>query len=162
MFHRLRSRAVSASALALVAATAGVAGSRLLAADKPQQQAAAVAAQNHTGDITPHLGMAQDAEGAKMIKESMTMMLAHQVLLHDLQDHPESKQVLQAAMKDPKVAAIVQQVKAEMGDPAKRAAKVAEVKKDHKEMMMVLAHALMRQDEDLKKLMKEDHEAGKH
>lgn len=164
MLHRKRIGVLSACVIAASAAAAGVAGTRLLAADKPHEHAAAAAAPapSHAADVKAHLGMANDADGAAMLKQSMTMMAAHQIVLHEIQDNPETKQLLQQAMQDPKVQALVREVKAELADPAKREAKKAEVKKDHKEMMMTLAHALMRQDPEMKKLMKEDHEAGKH
>jgi flagellar motor protein MotB len=162
MLQRTCARAASAVLLVLTSGAAGVAGSKLWAADEKPHGHPQPAAVNHSAEIKPHLAMVHDPEGSKMMRDHMTLMLAHQILLHDLQDHPETKQMLQQAMQDANVAAIVQQVKADMVDPQKRLAKVAEVKKDHKEMMMVLAHALMRQNPELKKLMKEDHEAGKH
>lgn len=57
------------------------------------------------------------------------------------------------------MAKTLQEVKATLKDHATLDAKKAEVAKDHREAMMVLAHAMMRQDKDLDQMLR-DAEGG--
>lgn len=84
--------------------------------------------------------MMKGAQGAAVMKEHMLMMAAHQHLLGEMAEDPELKKMAH----DPQMMKAMQEVKAAMKDHDALDAKKAEVARNQKEAMMVLAHAMMK------------------
>ena len=102
-----------------------------------------------------HLEMSKTENGREKMKEAMSKMMAHQMILHDMTTNPETAKVVKSAMSDPEMKALMQEVKSEMSQPEKQAEMKREVLSENKEIMMVVAHAVMKNDESAKKLMGE-------
>jgi hypothetical protein len=101
----------------------------------------------HDSAMKEHMKMMQGEQGAAMMKDAMLKMAAHQYLLGEMAQDAELKKMAQ----DPAMKKALDEVKATLKDHASLDAKKAEVAKDHNEAMMVLAHALMKQDKQLEK-----------
>ena len=112
----------------------------------------------HKASMKEQMQMMKGAEGAAMMKDAMLMMAAHQHLLGEMTTDAE----VQRVAKTPEMAKAIEEVKAAMKDHAARDKKKAEVAKDHREAMMVLAHALMKQDKELEQMLKEAEEGEAH
>lgn len=111
----------------------------------------------HDTLMKQHVEMFEGADGAAKAKQMMTMMAAHQYLLGDMTNSDEVKQLAQT----PEMKKAISEVKAAMKDHATRDAKKDEVSKKGDEAMMVIAHALLKQDAEAAQMLKAAEE-GKH
>lgn len=111
----------------------------------------------HDAAMKHHIEMAQGANGAAMMKKMMLTMSAHQYLLGDMAESDEVKKLAQT----PAMKKAIEEVKASLKDHATLDAKKDEVAKQDNEAMMVLAHALLKQDAEAEKMLKAAEE-GKH
>ena len=138
----------------LIAAATGALGFAVAtsrAADDAKQSHA------HDAAMKEHMQMMKGEQGAAMMKDAMLMMAAHQHLLGEMAQNPDLKKMTQ----DPQMKKAMQDVKAALKDHKTLDAKKQEVAKDHNEAMMVLAHAMMKQDKEMDQMMKAAEE-GKH
>ena len=138
--------------IAAAAAGLGFAVATSRAADDAKQAHAYDAA------MKEHMHMMKGDQGAAMMRDAMLMMAAHQYLLGEMARNPDLKKMMQ----DPQMMKAMQDVKATLKDHSALDAKKAEVAKDHNEAMMVLAHAMMKQDKELDQAMKAAEEGGHH
>lgn len=136
-------------------ATAGAVAFTLLS---PASRAADDKAKGHAHDAAMKelVQMLKGDQGAAMIKEMMMKMAVHQHMVGEMAQDPDVKQLAQS----PEMKRVLQEVKASIQEHATVDAKKAEVAKDNREAMMVLAHALMMQDRGLKQEL-EKAEKGK-
>lgn len=104
----------------------------------------------HAGGVREHYTMVQGPQGAGMAKEAMLKMAAHQYLLGEAAADPELKKLAQT----PELKKAIEEVRASLKDRAALEAKKAELLKDHDEMMMIVAHALLKQDAETEKMLK--------
>lgn len=110
-------------------------------------------AQDHSGHagLREHYAMVQGQQGVQMAKEAMLKMAAHQFLLGEAATDPE----LQKLAQSPELKKAIEEVRHSLKDKAALDAKKAELLKDHDEMMMILAHALLKQDAEVARILKE-------
>lgn len=111
----------------------------------------------HDEMMKQHVAMFEGAEGAAKAKQMMLMMSAHQYLLGDMAQSDEVKKL--AATPEMKKA--IEEVKATLKDHAALDAKKDEVSMKGDEAMMVIAHALLKQDAEAERMLKAAEE-GKH
>lgn len=104
-----------------------------------------------------HVEMFQGAEGAARAKEMMLMMSAHQYLLGEMANSDDIKKL--AATPEMKKA--IDEVKATLKDHAKLDEQKTMVADKGDEAMMVLAHAILKQDQESEQMLKAAEE-GKH
>lgn len=130
---------------AAVGAVGLVAGNALSRADDQGKDHA-----KHAAGIREHYSMVQGPQGATMAKDAMLKMAAHQSLIGDAANDPELKKLAQT----PELKQAVEEVRNAMKDHAALDAKKAELLKDHDEMMMVVAHALLKQDAEAARMLK--------
>lgn len=97
-----------------------------------------------------HVEMAKGAEGAAQMKKMMLMMSAHQSLLGQMAESDDVKKL--AATPEMKKA--IDDVKAAMKDHDMFDKKKDEVASNEREAMMVLAHALLKQDAEAERMLK--------
>lgn len=137
----------------LVAAGAGAIGfaAATRAADDAKPHA-------HDAAMKQQMQMMKGPQGVAMMRDAMLMMAAHQHLLGEMASNPELKK----AAQDPQMAKAIQEVKAAVKEHAGLDAKKLEVAKDHREAMMVLAHALMKQDKELDAMLKQAEQGKEH
>ena len=145
----------TAARTCLVAAATGALG--FAVATSRAADDAAAEGHAHDAAMKEHMQMMKGEQGAAMMKEHMLMMAAHQHLLGEMAMNPDLKKMAQ----DPQMSKTMQDVKTFVKDKAAFDAKKAEVVKDQKEAMMVLAHAMMKQDKEMDQMMKAAEE-GKH
>ena len=137
----------------LVAAGAGASGfaAATNAADDTKPHA-------HEAAMKEQMQMMKGPQGAAMMRDAMLMMAAHQHLLGEMAASPEVKK----AAQDPQMMKAIQEVKGAMKQRGGLDAKKVEVAKDHMEAMMVLAHALMKQDKELDAMLKHAEQGKEH
>lgn len=111
----------------------------------------------HDEMMKQHVAMFEGAAGAQKAKEMMLMMSAHQYLLGDMAKSDE----VQKLAATPEMKKAIEEVKAMLKDRAKLDAKKDEVSMKGDEAMMVIAHALLKQDAEAEHMLK-DAEEGKH
>ena len=111
----------------------------------------------HDDMMKAHVAMFEGAEGAAKAKQMMLMMSAHQYLLGDMAKSDEVKKL--AATPEMKKA--IDEVKALLKDHASLDAKKEEISMKADEAMMVIAHALLKQDKEAEQMLKAAEE-GKH
>ena len=152
MIHSNRTRNAFWTAGVIAAMGVGflAGGTALRAADEQKGHA-------HDASMKEHMQMMKGEQGAAMMKDAMLMMAAHQHLIGEMANNPDLKKMTQ----DPQMKKAMQEVKAALKDHAALDAKKAEVAKDHNEAMMVLAHAMMKQDKEMGQMLKAAEE-GKH
>jgi hypothetical protein len=97
-----------------------------------------------------HAEMMRGAEGTAKIKEMMLKMAAHQHLLGEAAAAPELKKLAQT----PELKRAIEEVRTSLKDRAALDARKAELLKDHDEMMMIVAHALLKQDAETERMLK--------
>jgi hypothetical protein len=138
----------SALRTTLVAAALGViglvAGTSLSRADDKDKSHA------HAGGVREHYQMIQGPQGPAMARDAMMKMAVHQYLLGETASDPELKRLAQT----PELRRAIEEVRTMLKDQAAVDAKKAELLKDHDEMMMVLAHGLLKQDAETQRMLK--------
>lgn len=104
----------------------------------------------YEGTMQHHVQMIRGEEGAAKMKGMMLMMAAHQHLLGDLADSEDVKKLAQM----PEMKKAIADVKAAMKDHAARDKQKNAVANKNDEAMMIIAHALLKQDEEAKAMLK--------
>lgn len=116
----------------------------------------AAGAAGHVGGVREHYAMVQGPNGPAAAKDAMLRMAAHQFLLGEAAADPE----LRKLAATPEMRKAIEEVRATLKDHAKLDAAKAELLKDHDQMLSIVAHALLMQDAEATRLLK-DAEAGK-
>jgi len=155
----------SAVRTALIAAAVGVAGAAGVAgvavgvaatsARQPHGHGGG-GGHGHAQGVREHYQMVQGPNGPAAAKEAMLRMAAHQYLLGEAAADPELKRLAAT----PELRKAIDEVKAALKDHAALNAKKAELLQDHDQMLMIVAHALLKQDAEVNHMLK-DAEMGR-
>lgn len=112
----------------------------------------------HEALMKDHIRMMEGAQGVSMMKEMMLKMAVHQHLVGEMAQDPQ----VQKMAKSPEMAQAMEDVKTQLQEHAKIDSTKAEIAKEHKEAMMVLAHAMMMQDKDMRQMLERAEKGQAH
>jgi hypothetical protein len=101
-------------------------------------------------DVGGYLNALKSHGASEQMHQAMVRVLAEQRILREIERDPQIQQEIEQQLKDPKMQDMLKQVRDTLRDQTQLHTERERVLKDQNQMLTILAHALMRQDQQMR------------